>query len=214
MDESLLPKELRTKPKSEVRAKANKVVTHDVKVKKPGLAKKFADVFINEDIGSIKEYIIYDQIIPTVIRGFVDTVNNTLEMAFYGRVRGGRNRSSTRSNRYWDPEPQFSYDRFDDRYSSRRGSRTNAEERYSRRSNRVDEITMETLAEADAVMEEMVAYLERYGRVSVAAYYEACGVSSERPYTDENWGWTTLRNARVIRVRDGYTLELPKPEPL
>ena len=57
--------------------------------------------------------------------------------------------------------------------------------------------------------------MARANQVQVAVtYYEACGVSSNRPYTDEKWGWTTLRNARVIRVRDGYTLELPRPEPL
>ena len=38
------------------------------------------------------------------------------------------------------------------------------------------------------------------------------GVSGN--YTDNKYGWTDIRNASVIRVRDGYMIKLPKALPL
>ncbi len=54
--------------------------------------------------------------------------------------------------------------------------------------------------------------IEKYETVSVADLYELLGV--EASYTDEKWGWVDLRDAGIRRVRDGYLLDLPKPESL
>ena len=51
-----------------------------------------------------------------------------------------------------------------------------------------------------------------YGTVSVADLYDLVGISGN--YTDNKYGWTNIRNAEPIRVRDGYMLKLPKALPL
>jgi len=33
-------------------------------------------------------------------------------------------------------------------------------------------------------------------------------------HTDNKWGWTDLSGAGVSRIRGGYLLDLPEPEPL
>ena len=48
--------------------------------------------------------------------------------------------------------------------------------------------------------------------VSVADFYDLVGVSGN--YTDNKYGWTDIRNASVIHVRDGYMIKLPKALPL
>jgi hypothetical protein len=48
--------------------------------------------------------------------------------------------------------------------------------------------------------------------VSVADLYDLVGVTGN--YTDNKYGWTDIRSASVIRVRDGYMLKLPKALPL
>ena len=58
-------------------------------------------------------------------------------------------------------------------------------------------------------MDELI---DTYGNVSVADLYDLVGKSSE--YTDNKYGWTNLRNAEPVRVRDGYMLKLPKPGPI
>ena len=58
-------------------------------------------------------------------------------------------------------------------------------------------------------MDELI---ETYGIVSVADLYELVGVDGE--YTDNDYGWTNIRNADVVRTRDGYLLSLPKAMPI
>ena len=58
-------------------------------------------------------------------------------------------------------------------------------------------------------MEELI---DMYQLVSVADFYDLVGVSGN--YTDNRYGWTNVRNAYVVRVRDGYMIKLPKALPL
>jgi len=42
--------------------------------------------------------------------------------------------------------------------------------------------------------------------------YELVGLDST--HTDHKWGWEELTGAGVSRIRGGYLLDLPEPEPL
>lgn len=213
MDESLLPKELRTKPDNDAPQKANKAVTGSVRVKKPSLKQKFMDVFAVEDMGSIREYIFWEQIVPSLQEGLYNVVSNTIAMMFWGntaRARKGR----ARSNATWNPnEATFSYDR--DRINPQKGG--NVRNGYSPRrpsSARLEELVVETHTDAQAVIEELVAYMERFGRVPVSAYYDAFGISRDGVWTDSRWGWTNLAEARAVPAHGGgWTVYLPDPEP-
>lgn len=54
-------------------------------------------------------------------------------------------------------------------------------------------------------MDELI---EIYGMVSVADLYDLVGITGN--YTDNKYGWTNIRNAEPVHVRDGYMLRLPK----
>ena len=58
--------------------------------------------------------------------------------------------------------------------------------------------------------------IDTYGMVSVADFYDLVGLQCN--YTDNKYGWTDIRNASVVRVRDndgnGYLIKLPKIQPL
>lgn len=58
-------------------------------------------------------------------------------------------------------------------------------------------------------MDEMISV---YGMVSVADLYDLIGVTGN--YTDNKYGWTDIRSASVVRVRDGYIVKMPKAMPL
>lgn len=75
-----------------------------------------------------------------------------------------------------------------------------------------DEITLATRVEADEVLTRLRQLIDRYEEASVADLYKMLGVNPE--YTDDKWGWDDLDTARVSRSRGGYTLDLPRPEPL
>ena len=54
--------------------------------------------------------------------------------------------------------------------------------------------------------------MEEYGTVRVADLYDLVGVTGQ--YTDNNYGWTNIRNAEIVRVRDGYKIKMPRALPL
>ena len=71
-----------------------------------------------------------------------------------------------------------------------------------------DDIILDTRAEAHMVLDEMDAIIYKYGQASVADYYDVVGVTSE--WTDNRYGWTSLKNASIKPVRDGFMLVMPR----
>ena len=58
-------------------------------------------------------------------------------------------------------------------------------------------------------MDELIS---SYRVVSVADFYDLAGITPE--YTDNKYGWTDIRSANIVRVRDGYMIKLPRAVPL
>lgn len=175
--------------------KVERVVKGQVKSKKKN---KFADTFISEDAASVKEYIIFDVLIPAAKNAISDMVTTGIQMMLYGEVRGGSKSKGSKVSysKYYDDRRDRDYDR---------RSRTRSGYDY-------DEIILESRAEAEEVLNSMDDLLERYGLVSVADLYDLVGVTGN--YTDNKYGWTNLRHASVQRLRDGYLLKLPRAIPL
>ena len=74
----------------------------------------------------------------------------------------------------------------------------------------IDDIVFETRGDAEKVLDTLSEALSVYGSVSVADFYDLADISAE--WTDNNFGWTDLRGARVLRTRGGgYTIDMPKP---
>ena len=72
---------------------------------------------------------------------------------------------------------------------------------------------MDNRADAEEVLDSMLATIDKYGIVSVADMYDLVGITGN--YTDNKYGWTDLRSARIERERDGgYTINLPRALPL
>ena len=78
-------------------------------------------------------------------------------------------------------------------------------------SNKGD-IILESRVEAEDVISRMKEIIETYGFVRVTDLYDLVGITGD--YTDNKYGWTNIRGAEPVRVRDGYMLKLPKAVPL
>lgn len=84
---------------------------------------------------------------------------------------------------------------------------------YKARANHdFKEIVVATRIEAENVLEELDNMIQRYGTASVSSFYNLVGVTGD--YTDNKWGWNESRGFDIQRVREGYLLDLPKPEPI
>ena len=75
-----------------------------------------------------------------------------------------------------------------------------------------DDIILESRVDAEDVISRMKEIIETYGFVRVTDLYDLVGITGD--YTDNKYGWTNIRGAEPVRVRDGYMLKLPKAVPL
>ena len=170
--------------------RVEKVIKGKARVRKNEM-RKLADVFISEDVSNVKNYIIMDVIVPAVKKAIYDLVVGTLDISLYG----GRGSNSKRPT-----ADKISYDyngvsRRDNR--SFNSTKTNSGYSY-------DDIILDTRGEAEAVLMRLDEIMEEYPFVRVADLYDLVGITGN--YTDNNYGWTNIRNAEVVRVRDGYTV--------
>lgn len=176
-----------------------KVVQGTAKVKKKGKTSKFADMFLAEDASSVKSYIVSDVLIPAAKKLISDIVKDGIEMILYGGTNRGKRTNGYRAD-------YVSYNRFSDRrYDDRPSDSRRTEYSY-------DDVILESRGEAEEVLDQMDNIINDYGMVSVMDLYDLVGITGQ--YTDNNYGWTNLRNAEPVRTRDGYMLKLPRAIPL
>lgn len=180
--------------------RAEKIIRGKAKVKTNN-KRKFADIFISEDVSNVKDYILLDVIIPSVKKAIYDLVVGSLDMSLFGG-RGGK-RSTADKVSYRD---YSSVSRRDSR-DERSYSRTRTASGYS-----YDDVFVDTRGEAESVLSRMDEIIEEYNEVRVADLYDLVGITGE--YTDNKYGWTNIRNARIVRTRDGYKIEMPRAIPL
>lgn len=181
--------------------KIEKVISGTAKTKKKSEVRKFTDVFISEDMDSVKSYIFMDVIVPAVKKAISDVVTNGIDMLLYGESGGRSNKKSTAS--------RVSYRSYYDSPNDRREPRATERNRmgYS-----YDNIILDNRGEAEDVLTRMDELVQTYGLVSVADFYDLVGVSGN--YTDNKYGWTDIRNASIVRTREGYMIKMPKALPL
>lgn len=180
--------------------KFEKVVTGTVKTKKKSEAHKLLDIFLPEDITSVKSYILYDILVPAVKRFVSDSVDAIL----YPGGDGPRRKTAASKVSY------ASY------YGRDRDRRVDPPSRVKNGFD-YDDIIFESRGDAEAVLSAMMDAINQYNMVSVADLYDIAEVSTTN-YAANRYGWTDIRdisNAEPVRLRDGgYILKLPRAMPL
>ena len=175
------------------------VVQVPAKTRKKGELRKFSDVFISEDASNVKSYILQDVLLPTIKDTISNIIKSSVDMILFGEARRG---DSSKSGGY---KPSYrSY--YDDRNDSYR--RRDTYTPYS-----FDDVLLDSRADAEEVLNGLIDIVEKYGVVSVADLYDLVGIVGV--YTDNKYGWTDLRTARIERDRSGaYYIKLPRALPL
>ena len=186
----------RTAPTDE--KKIQKRVSKPAKTKKKGELRKIAEEFIVDDVKNIKTYVITEVLIPTIKDTIWDILTNTLDMFLFNVKKDHRKHGKS--------SPKISYR---DYYDSKndRGRNYEIRDRFD-----YDDLEFDSRGEADAVLTGMLETIDQYGVVSVADMYDMADVTA--PYTGNRYGWTSLRNAEVVRVRNAYIIKLPKAKPI
>lgn len=191
------------------REKQVAVVKGRVTKQKKSLGAKFSETFFGDDTKSVGDYIVHDVLIPAMKATMSDMVSGGIEMLLFGERRGSNTRRDggksyiSYSSYYGDGR------RNNDRDNRDRGSNYS---RTSRARHDFDDIVFESRGEAEEVLSHLVDLTIDYGVASVADFYDLSGIESQ--FTDNKYGWTTLRDACTDRVRAGYVIRLPQAKPL
>jgi hypothetical protein len=175
-----------------------------VRRRKP-LRKQFADTFVAGDAKSALHYVMFDVLIPAAKDMIAEAGSQGIERLIFGE---SRRRGSTPPQS--GPTGYVSYNRY--AMGSRQTSSQRAMSRQARARHDFDEIVLAERVEAEEVIDRLYEVVSRYGSASVSDLYELVGLPST--HVDNKWGWTQLRGAGVSRVRGGFLLDLPEPEPL
>ena len=180
--------------------RVEKVVHGKVKTKKNN-ARKLTNVFITEDAANVKNYVLFDVIVPSIKKALYDLVVGALDITLFGGRCGSNSKRSIS-----DKVSYRDYNSISKRDERSYGN-TVTTSGYS-----YDDIVLETRGEAESVLSRMDEIIDEYDSVRVADLYDLVGITGD--YTDNKYGWTNIRNARVVRTRDGYKIEMPRALPL
>lgn len=197
----------RNRPTERPEKRVDRVVQSKVVLRKKPLGKRFAETFLGGDARGVGSYVMLDVLLPAVRDMVADTFSQGVERLLYGEARstsrrgyrpgGGATYGHTPYNRAYRPDPR---------------SEREPAYRRTRRTHDFDDIIIETRVEAERVLDSLFDLVLKYERASVADLYDILGITP--PYTDNKWGWTDIRGADIKRVREGYLLDLPQPEPI
>lgn len=197
--------------KTEPRKKAEQVVQGDVIRRKKPLSKRISEIFVGQSPKGAMEFVTFEVLVPAAKDMFADAISQGFERLIFGEARSSSRR--TGGYRPGGGTGHISYNR----YSGSGPLRGKEEPRYEmsrrgRAAHDFDEIILPTRVEADEVIDRLVEMADKYQAATVGDLYDLVGIDSA--HTDEKWGWRNLRDAGITRVRDGYLLDLPRPESL
>ena len=184
--------------------KTGKVVSGKVKTRKKNEIRKFTDIFVASDLSSVGDYLFYDIVVPNVKRLLEDISISGIRMFLHGK-------DGARTSDRGFSQPKISYRSYYE--GDKRESRPPSRDDYRSRGRfDYDDLVYDTRGDAEVVLTQMDEMLDRYKVVTVLDMYDAAGVTP--PYTADKYGWKDLHDAKIVPVRDGYVIKLPKAFPL
>lgn len=185
--------------------KFEKLVTNPTELRKKNELEKIG--------GALSGSIFTDIVKPAAKEALSDVVSHIFDMA-EDAIRmtlfpdGGGGRSRTR-RRYGETVSYGGYYK-SGRKRDRERSFANARSMFD-----VENVIFRTRGEAETVLYGMDDAIERYSMVTVGDFYDMSDVDTTNvPHTVHKYGWTDIRNARIMPTRGGFAIKFPKPMPI
>lgn len=193
--------------------KVTKVIEGEAITRKKPLGKRMAETFVGgDDAKGVWEYILMDVLVPAAKDTVADATSQGVERFLFGEARSSSRRTGARPSGGNNGYVSYGGRSSAPRHPAVRDEPRPAPSRRSRATHDFGEIILATRVEAEEVIDRLFDLVSKYETATVADLYELVGVTGN--YTDDRWGWTDIRGAGVTRIRNGYLLDLPKPEPL
>lgn len=184
--------------------KVEKVISGEAIQRKKTFGSKFKETLTGEDARSVGAYILFDVIIPAAKAMLADAASQGAERMLFGDSRN-RHRSSG-NNR----DGYTSYNRMYNKRDERPANRDLSQR--ARATHDFAEIVLSTRGEAEEVMDRLHDLIDMYDMATVSDLYDLVGITGS--FTDDKWGWFSLKGSSIRPVREGYLILLPKTQSL
>jgi hypothetical protein len=183
-----------------------KIIAGDVVQRKKRLSRRFTEAFFGdqgvEDAvqGFLAEILVsaFKSMVSDTIGQFSNALRDGSDKFLYGTTR--RTITTARG-------PYTSYNRV-----------TGVRPAYNQISDRsrtlhdFDDVILQSRGEAEDVLDRMRELISQFDAATVADFYDLVGITGN--FTDDRWGWTDLRSAKVTHVRGGYLISMPRTQPI
>jgi hypothetical protein len=197
--------------------KIRKVASGKVSKRPKTLGSRFKEMFFNEG-ASFGEHLVENVVVPmvkdmmlSIVVQVGDGFKQGVEGFLFGPDAQGRR---TRTSNYGTGRPTVRYNQFSSSTVRREvSSPVRSRRDVIRRSNRIRDIVVETRDEGEDVIAELEAMIDSIGHCTVGDFYASVGEQTRS--TDEAWGWTDLRTARVEKIdHNEFWIRMPQPQPI
>lgn len=183
------------------------VVEAPVIHKKPTFIQKMKDVFVGGEFKTVAASITAEVLLPAIRDTIVNVTTKGVERMIYGN-----NPPPNRPLSGLGSTSRILYNNPGGRYSPRPQGFMPGESRHVRPQGAMGDYILDSSADAEAVLAQMQDIIDTWQCVSLADFHALLDLPSS--YTDQNWGWTSLRFFDIQQTRDGWLLRLPNYEPL
>lgn len=180
-------------PKKE--KKVEKVISGEVSSKKRSMGSRIGRAMINDDIGDMADYLIFQVAIPVLKQACAEGLTNAVNGIFGTNVRVPLS-GNTRNVAYSKISTGTSQQR-QPSVSERDSSIFDYEEQL-----------FETRADCEEVINALANIIEEYHSATVMDFYDLIGKTA--PYTAQKYGWKSMSSAYPQKVRDGYIIKFPR----
>lgn len=160
---------------------------------------------MSESFAAAWSYICDDILLPAAKDMISDAVSGGIDQILFGGER-----KTSRRKSHTGSTSSFNYNSISAKKKSHQPERKHVYR--SRGAHDLTQYVLDNRRDAEDVIDFLFSCLQDYEVVAVSDFKEAVGVSPT--YTDENWGWTDLKGARAVRVREGFIIDLPDPRKL
>ena len=181
--------------------KVEAVVSGTVVKRKRPLGKRIVEAFTGDSAKTAGDYVLFEVMIPSAKATFVDAIQETAERMFFGDARNRPRTSGARTPYNQMHAQPKTFNRQNERHTISPRARATHD---------FDEIVLASRGDGELILERMRGLIDTYDLVTVADFYDLANTQGSG-FTDERWGWYSLRDAKVMSIRGGYILDLPMP---
>jgi len=165
--------------------------------------------FVGGEPRSVGSFVMLDVLLPAMRDMIADGFTQMIEGVVYGESRSAGRRTGTRFTGGGGSRVNYHRISTPSRFDARPDPREPVHRR-SRADFDFEDIVFPKRVEAEEVLDRLFGVIQQYESATVRDFYDLVGEPS--PYTAENYGWSDIRDSGVRRIRDGYLIDLPRPE--